>query len=203
MKFFCWSDGQLNDKHSPYGWNLVVDLLGKNHLFDVMWDAIRSMKKEWLLSQVTFAYVFSSYVASNRVDETIMTFEVMDQYSCPWDIIALNLLLKVICRDGEMVKAEEFMDIARDNIRLDADTYAILLEGWENEGNIAFAWQTFGEMVQDIGWDPRNVPAYDLFLNTLLKGHACLPEVMNLFAATSKRRLGLARLNFSAVVFPM
>lgn len=191
VKFFCWFD-----KHSPYGWNLVVNLLGKNRLFNAMWDAIRSMKKEWLLSLATFAFIFSSYVAANRVDEEIMTFEVKD-------IIALNSLLRAICRDRETVKAKEFLDIARDKIRPYVDTNVIMLEGWENEGNIAFARQTFRGMVWDISWDPRNVPAYNSFLNTLLKGHDYLPEVMNLFAATSKRRLRLARLNFSAVVFPM
>ncbi|XP_010274756.1 PREDICTED: pentatricopeptide repeat-containing protein At1g77360, mitochondrial-like [Nelumbo nucifera] len=180
VKFFRWSGWQLNDKHSPYAWNLVVDLLGKNLLFDAMWDAIKSMKKEGLLSLATFASVFSSYVVADRVEEAIMTFEVMDQYGVARDIIALNSLLSAICREGKTMKAKEFLDIAKDKIRPDADTYAILLEGWENENNVACARQTFGEMVIDIGWNPENVPAYDSFLNTLLKGHD-IHEAMKFF----------------------
>ncbi|GFY81105.1 hypothetical protein Acr_01g0009140 [Actinidia rufa] len=134
VKFFRWSGFQLGDNHSPYAWNLVVDLLGKNCLFDAMWDAIKSMKKEGLLSLATFASVFSSYVSADRVQEAIMTFEVMGQYGCARDTVALNSLMSAICRDGKTVKAKEFLYVARDMIRPDADTYAILLEGWEGEG---------------------------------------------------------------------
>ncbi|KAK9272041.1 hypothetical protein L1049_002410 [Liquidambar formosana] len=190
VKFFRWSGFQLNDKHSPYAWNLVVDLLGKNSLFDAMWDAIKSMKKEGLLSLATFASVFSSYVVADRVNEAIMTFEVMDQYGCPRDIVALNSLLSAICRDGKTAHAVGFLRAVKDKIRPDADTYAILLEGWENEGVVAIAnaRQTFGEMVIDIGWDPGNVPAYDSFLSTLLKGPEGMREAMKVFETLRDKR---------------
>ncbi|XP_042500128.1 pentatricopeptide repeat-containing protein At1g77360, mitochondrial-like [Macadamia integrifolia] len=188
VKFFRWTGRQLSDKHSPYSWNLVVDLLGKNCLFEAMWDAIKSMKTEALLSLATFASVFSSYVASDRVDEAIMTFEVMDQYGIPRDIVALNSLLSAICRDGKTARAKQFLDIAKGKIRPDADTYAILLEGCENEGNAAYARLTFGEMVMEIGWDPRNVPAYDSFLITLLKTHDGMHEAMKFFDSMIEKR---------------
>ncbi|CAK9172124.1 unnamed protein product [Ilex paraguariensis] len=188
VKFFRWSGHQLNDKHSPYAWNLVVDLLGKNSLFDAMWDAIKSMKKEGLLSLATFASVFSSYVEANQIQEAIMTFEVMDQYGCPRDIVALNSLLSAICSHGNTRHAKEFLGIAKDKIRLDADTYAILLEGWANEGNVDSARQTFTEMVADIGWDPRNVLAYDTVLTTFLKGPDGMHSVMKFFDTMRDRR---------------
>ncbi|GAB4827976.1 hypothetical protein Ancab_034861 [Ancistrocladus abbreviatus] len=188
VKFFRWAGYQLNDKHSPYAWNLVVDMLGKNYLFEAMWDAIKSMRKEGLLSLATFASVFSSYVCADRVEEAFMTFEVMDQYGCIRDIVALNSLLSAICRDGKTEKADGFLRIAKDKIRPDADTYAILLEGWENEGNVESARQTFGEMVVEIGWDPRNIPAYDSFLCTLLKGPNGIHEAMKIFNTMRERR---------------
>ncbi|KAL2456136.1 Pentatricopeptide repeat-containing protein [Forsythia ovata] len=178
VKFFRWSGFQLNDKHSPYAWNLVVDLLGKNGLFDAMWDAIKSMRKEGLLSLATFASVFSSYVIANRVQEALMTFEVIDQYGVPRDVVALNSLLSAICREGKTSEARDFLGIAKNKIRVDADSYAILLEGLENECDVGRARQTFSEMVADIGWDPRNVPAYDSFLSTLLKGPEGIHETL-------------------------
>lgn len=188
VKFFRWSGFQLKDNHSPYAWNLVVDLLGKNCLFDAMWDAIKSMKKERLLSLATFASVFSSYVAADRVQEAIMTFEIMDQYGIPRDILALNSLLSAICRDGQTSQAQDFLRIAKDKIRPDADTYAILLEGWENETNVANARQTFDEMVYKIGWDPANVPAYDSFLKTLIKGPDGICAAMKLLDVMKERK---------------
>ncbi|GJS33151.1 pentatricopeptide repeat-containing protein [Tanacetum coccineum] len=68
VKFFRWSGYQLNDQHSPYSWNLVIDMLGKNCFFDAMWDAINSMMKEDLLSLATFASVFASYVLAGEVE---------------------------------------------------------------------------------------------------------------------------------------
>ncbi|KAK3024397.1 hypothetical protein RJ639_043355 [Escallonia herrerae] len=188
VKFFRWSGLQLNDKHSPYAWNLVVDLLGKNCLFDAMWDALKSMKKEGLLSLATFASVFSSYVSADRVQEAITSFEVMDQYRVLRDVVALNSLLSAICRDGKTLQAKEFLSIARDKIRPDADTYAILLEGWENAGDVASARKTFAEMVTDIGWDPGNVPAYDSFLTTLLRGPEGMRETLKFFETMRDRR---------------
>ncbi|ONI17450.1 hypothetical protein PRUPE_3G160100 [Prunus persica] len=188
VKFFRWAGHHLNDYHSPYAWNLVVDLLGKNCFFDAMWDAIKSMRKERLLSLATFASVFSSYVIANRVQEAFMTFEVMSEYGCPRDIVALNSLLSAICRDGKTSDAVDFLRIAKDKIKPDPDTYAILLEGWENEGNVACARQVFSEMVIEIGWDPSNVPAYDSFLNTLLKGPDGIREAVKFFETLKDRR---------------
>ncbi|KAL2928621.1 hypothetical protein RDABS01_028702 [Bienertia sinuspersici] len=188
VKFFRWAGYQLKDRHTPYAWNLLVDLLGKNSLFDAMWDAIKSMKEEGILSLATFASVFSSYVLGNRVEEAFMTFEVMDQYGVPRDIVALNSLLSAICRDGKTGKADEFLRIAKNKIRLDADSYAILLEGWENEGNVANARRTFGEMVVEMGWDPSNVPAYDSFLCTLIKAPSGFHEALKFLNTMKERR---------------
>ncbi|XP_022843948.1 pentatricopeptide repeat-containing protein At1g77360, mitochondrial-like [Olea europaea var. sylvestris] len=188
VKFFRWSGFLLNDKHSLYAWNLVVDLLGKNGLFDAMWDAIKSMRKEGLLSLATFASIFSSYVAGNRVQEAIMTFEVIDQYGVPRDVVALNSLLSAICREGKTPEAKDYLVIAKNTNRVDADSYAILLEGLENEGDVVRARQTFMEMVADIGWDPRNAPAYESFLSTLLKGPEGIHEALKYLNTMIDRR---------------
>lgn len=187
VKFFRWSSFQLNNKHSQYAWNLVVDLLGKNGLFDAMWDAIKSMKKELLLSLAAFKSVFSNYVIANRVQEAILSFEVMDQYGVPRDIAALNSLLGAICRDGKTQLAKDYLGIVKEKIMVDAETYAILLEGWESEGDVGRARQTFSEMVIDIGWDKRNMRAYDSFLCTLLKGPEGMREVLNFFDTMTDR----------------
>ncbi|KAK5831950.1 pentatricopeptide repeat-containing protein At1g77360, mitochondrial-like [Gossypium arboreum] len=178
VKFFRWSGHQLQHHHSPYSWNLVVDLLGKNGLFDAMWDAVKSMKNEGLVSLATFASVFSSYVSFDKVKEAVLTFEVMDQYGCVRDIVALNTLISAICREGKTIDGLEFLSVAKSRIRPDLDSYAILLEGWEKEGNVSLAKTTFDEMVAEVGWDPANVPAYDSFLSTLIKGKDGVNEAL-------------------------
>ncbi|XP_031496338.1 pentatricopeptide repeat-containing protein At1g77360, mitochondrial-like [Nymphaea colorata] len=169
VKFFRWAGRQLDNRHSPYAWNLIVDILGKNRLFDAMWDSVKTMRREGISSLATFASVFSSYVLADRVNEAIKTFEVLDQYGVLQDVMSLNSLLSAICRDGQTSEADEFLKKVMDRIRPDADSYAILLEGRENEGNVIKARTTFRAMISQIGWDPFNVPAYDSFLTLLVK----------------------------------
>ncbi|KAL2544390.1 Pentatricopeptide repeat-containing protein [Forsythia ovata] len=146
VKFFRWAG--LARKHSEHSWNLMVDLLGKNRLFEPMWDAVRSMKQEGVLSLTTFVSVFGSYCAAGRFGEAVMSFDVMERYGIQPDIIAVNCLLSAICReDNQTEKALEFFEKIKAKIPPDADSFAILLEGWEKEGNVAKAKTTFGEMV--------------------------------------------------------
>ncbi|EEF29924.1 pentatricopeptide repeat-containing protein At1g77360, mitochondrial [Ricinus communis] len=188
VKFFRWAGFRLQDNHSPYSWNLVVDLLGKNCLFDAMWDAIKSMKSKELVSLATFASVFGSYVTAGRVKDAIFTFEVMNQYGVVRDVVALNSLLSAICRDGKTVDAVDFLFVAKNSIKPDADTFAILLEGWEKELNLVNSRQTFDEMVREIGWDPANTPAYDTFLCTLLMGRIGFNEVIEFLEIMKEKR---------------
>ncbi|KAL3613803.1 hypothetical protein CASFOL_041877 [Castilleja foliolosa] len=188
-KFFRWA-GQPQ-KHTAYSWNLMVDLLGKNSLFEPMWDAIRSMNKEGLLTLTSFVSVFENYCIARWFDEAVTAFDVMERYGVQPDIIAVNSLLSAMCReDKQTAKALEFFEKIKSKIPPDSDSYAILLEGWEKEGNVAKAKQTFGEMVIRVGWSPKYMFAYDALLNTLvrascgdeaikflnvMKGKNCLP----------------------------
>ncbi|KAL6985567.1 hypothetical protein U1Q18_018943 [Sarracenia purpurea var. burkii] len=169
VKFFRWAG--MSRKHSAFAWNLMVDLLGKNKLFEQMWDAVRSMKQEGVLSVSTFVSVFGSYCSAGRFNEAIMTFDVMERYGVKPDVVAVNSLLSAICREeNQTFKALEFFERIKTKIAPDADSFAILLEGWEKEGNVAKAKNTFGEMVIRVGWSPQNMSAYDAFLTTLVRG---------------------------------
>ncbi|CAN6461427.1 unnamed protein product [Victoria cruziana] len=167
VKFFRWV--LENGRVTPLSWNLVVDALGKNHQFDEMWGAAKSMKAEGLLSISTFASIFSSYVRAGRLKEAFMTFDVMDRYGIPKDVVAVNSLLSAICRESETSEALEFFNKMKEKVPPDNDTFAILLEGWEKEGNAARAKTTFADMVARTGWNSENTSAYDAFLTTLVK----------------------------------
>ncbi|CAL5197344.1 unnamed protein product [Lathyrus oleraceus] len=168
IKFFRWA-GRLR-KHSAHAWNLMVDLLGRNQLFEPMWDAVRTMKQEGVLSLPTFVSVFQSYCMAGRVNEAVMSFDVMDRYDVEKNVVAVNSLLSAICREENQTSAGvEFLEKVKGKVDLDGDSFAILLEGWEKEGNPAKAKSTFGEMVIRVGWSRDNVAAYDAFLMTLLQ----------------------------------
>jgi len=170
VKFFRWAGLKLTRKHSPLAWNLLVDLLGKEKLFDAMWDCIKVMKNEGTVSMEIFSSVFGNYVQAGKLDEAKMTFEVMEQYGCRHDVVALNCYISALCRYKQAKAALEFYDRVKARIAPDADTYALLLEGWEIEGNVSMAKTTFGEMIVHLGWVPNNTSAYNAFLSTLVNG---------------------------------
>ncbi|KAL2333934.1 hypothetical protein Fmac_015147 [Flemingia macrophylla] len=176
VKFFRWA-GRLK-KLPAHTWNLMVDLLGKNQLFEPMWDAVRSMKQEQKLSLSTFASVFQSYCTAGRFNEAVMSFDVMDRYGVKKDVVAVNSLLSALCsEDNQTSSGLEFFDRIKAEVSPDGDTFAILLEGWQKEGNAAKAKTVFGEMVVRLGWNKDNVAAYDAFLMTLL-GAALMDDVV-------------------------
>ena len=76
LRFFRWDGWNFDKKHNPTAWNL----LGKDKLFDAMWDCIKVMKNEGIVSMETIFCVFRNYVQAHKVDEVIMTFEVMENY---------------------------------------------------------------------------------------------------------------------------
>ncbi|KAL8195897.1 hypothetical protein R6Q57_025387 [Mikania cordata] len=189
--FFKWVG--LRQKHSLLTWNLIVDLLGKNKMFDQMWDAIRSMKQEGALSLNTFISVFGSCCEAGMFSDAVMAFDVMDKYGIEPDVKAVNSLLRALCHEeSQITKACEFFEKIKTKIPPDGDTYAILFKGWEKEGNLAKAKTMFGEMVIRVGWIPEYMSAYDAFLLTLvkasqideafsilkvMKGKKCLPSL--------------------------
>ncbi|KAJ4819316.1 Pentatricopeptide repeat (PPR) superfamily protein [Rhynchospora pubera] len=170
LTFFRWAgERHLNHMHSCYSWNLIVDMLGKNLHFDAMWDAVRSMRDLNLLSLATFASVFGSLASDGRAGEALAAFRAMPMYGIRRDTVALNSLLAALCRVGLLVDGRTVLrEAALVGVKPDADSFAILLEGCENEKDAKCARKVFDEMVTAIGWNPINRPAYDSFLVTLL-----------------------------------
>ena len=117
-----------------------------------------------------------------------MAFEIMDNYCVVRDVVALNSLLSAICSNGRTLDACDYLQVAKKLVRPDTDTYAILMEGWEGENGVVGAKETFAEMVIEIGWDPLNVPAYDSFLCTLVRGPDGLLEAIKFVDSMRDRR---------------
>ncbi|KAK8963689.1 hypothetical protein KSP40_PGU000724 [Platanthera guangdongensis] len=83
VMFFRWSDTWLQNRHSPYSWNLVVDLLRKNLLLEAMWDAVRSMHSEGFISLAKFASIFSSLASAGRPADALAGFGALAPHGIP------------------------------------------------------------------------------------------------------------------------
>ncbi|KAG1342722.1 putative Pentatricopeptide repeat-containing protein, mitochondrial [Cocos nucifera] len=188
--FFRWAGCRhFAHQRSAYSWNLVVDILGKNELFDAMWGAIRSMRSERLVSVATFVSVFSSLTAAGRPEDALAASHSMHLYGLPRGTVALNSLLVAICLEARVATARTLLAAAAPAVAPDADTFAILLEGCEKEADPPTAREVFADMIATIGWDPANVPAYDAFLTTLVRcGPVGFAEVFKFLDIMQKNR---------------
>eukprot|EP00252_Welwitschia_mirabilis_P001650 TRINITY_DN11564_c0_g1_i2.p1 TRINITY_DN11564_c0_g1~~TRINITY_DN11564_c0_g1_i2.p1 ORF type:complete len:485 (-),score=79.13 TRINITY_DN11564_c0_g1_i2:238-1692(-) len=168
LTFFRWAKSKMkmNEQYSPYAWNLLVDVLGKSRNFNEMWDCISDMRSERLVRMETFASVFDSYAKAAKAVDALRTFDVIERFGCPKDAVALNCLISALCRHNQTTIAADFIN--KNNILPNLDTYALILEGWEKEGNAERAWDTFREIIARFGWDPLNICCYNSILSTLV-----------------------------------
>ncbi|KAJ0989806.1 hypothetical protein J5N97_008162 [Dioscorea zingiberensis] len=203
IEFFRWSGLSLN-QHTPRSWNLMVDILGRNALFEPMWDAIRSMKQHSALSLSTFASVFSSYCSVSRFKEAVMSFDVMDRYGVPQDSLAVNSLLAALFQIPDPVSSQtaaDFFDRIKASVPPDPYTFDILLQGWEREGNITRAKNTFGEMVIRVGWEAPPTSAFEAFLTTLVRSKQAEEAIK--FLQVMKNNKRLPRVKFFATALDL
>lgn len=140
-------------------------------MFDQMWDAIRSMKQQNLLSKAAFASAFESYCEAGRVTEAFMTFDAMENFGVEPDVSIVNSLLRAVVDSGDQIdKALEFFEKIKAKFPPDGDTFAAVFQGLERTNDVAKAKTTFGEMVIRLGWNSKYMPAYDAFLTILIRG---------------------------------
>ncbi|KAI3712184.1 hypothetical protein L1987_70733 [Smallanthus sonchifolius] len=103
--------GEVETALNTLGMNLELE----NNMFDQMWDAIRSMKQDVVLSLTTLVSVFGRYCEAGKFSEAVMVFDLMKGYGLEHDVVAVNSLFSVICRDeSRIVKAYEFFEKVKD-----------------------------------------------------------------------------------------
>ncbi|KAK1288615.1 Cysteine-rich receptor-like protein kinase 25 [Acorus calamus] len=129
IKFFHWLATASTTATPP----LLVESHGgpprQEPLFDAMWDSIKSMWNDRLLSLAMFASIFKSYVSAKRMGEAILTFNRMVHYGIPRNVTALNALHSAIFRYGHIVDAKVLFDGAKANIRSDVASGSIRERG--------------------------------------------------------------------------
>ena len=89
----------------------------------------------------------------------------------------------------------KFFSILKDKVTLDVDTYALFLEGWDNEHNLTKARNTFGEIIFYIRWMSSNRAAYNSFLSTLINGSE-MEEALCVMAAMNTNKWFLIQVSF-------
>ncbi|KAD4178536.1 hypothetical protein E3N88_27127 [Mikania micrantha] len=164
--FFKWVG--LRQKHSPYTWDLIVDLLGKNKMFDQMWDAIRSMKQEGALSLNTFISVFGSYFKASQIDEAFSFLKVMKGKKCLPSLDFFSNALDFLVQQNNSANALLVWDtMTTSGLTPSLIMYNSMIGLLCNNGEIANAFELLDKMPYD-GVFADSV-TYNLILQCLIK----------------------------------
>ncbi|KAF5444717.1 hypothetical protein F2P56_033825 [Juglans regia] len=166
-RFFEWAGKQQNYVHSVRAYHTMINSLAKIRQYQIMWDLVNTMKNMGMLNVETFCIMMRKYARSQKVEEAVYTFNVMEKYNIPPNLAAFNGLLSALCKSKNIRKAQEIFDSMKDRFIPDSKTYSILLEGWGKAPNLPKAREIFREMV-DVGCNP-DIVTYGIMVDVLCK----------------------------------
>ncbi|KAG7941167.1 hypothetical protein I3843_16G025800 [Carya illinoinensis] len=166
-RFFEWAGKQQDYVHSVRAYHTMINSLAKIRQYQMMWDLVNTMKNMGMLNVETFCIMMRKYARSQKVEEAVYTFNVMEKYNIPPNLAAFNGLLSALCKSKNIRKAQEIFDSMKDRFVPDSKTYSILLEGWGKAPNLPKAREIFREMV-DVGCNP-DIVTYGIMVDVLCK----------------------------------
>lgn len=166
-RFFKWAENQRNYDHSVRSYHTMIQSLAKIRQYQIMWDLVNAMRNKRVLNVETFCIMMRKYARSQKVEEAIYTFNVMEKYDVQPNLAAFNGLLSALCKSKNVRKAQEIFDTHKDRFIPESKTYSILLEGWGRAPNLPKAREVFREMV-DAGCNP-DIVTYGIMVDILCK----------------------------------
>ncbi|GJR26324.1 pentatricopeptide repeat-containing protein [Tanacetum coccineum] len=165
-QFFDWASKQRHYEHSIRAYHAMVESLAKIRQYEIMWDLINSMRTKGLLNIETFCIIMNGCL-TQKFEEAIYTFNVMEKYNVPPNLAAFNGLLSALCKSKNVRKAQEIFNTMKDRFVPDQKTYSLLIEGWGRDPNLPMAREIYREMISD-GCRP-DIVTYGIMVDILCK----------------------------------
>ncbi|CAM8948810.1 unnamed protein product [Rhodiola kirilowii] len=166
-QFFEWAAKQRNYTHTVKAYHAMIVSLAKIRQYKIMWDLVNTMRSKSMVNVETFCIIMRRYARSQKVDEALYTFNIMEKYNVPQNLAAFNGLLSALCKTKNVRKAQEMFDKLREKFVPDSKTYSILIEGWGRAPNLPRAREIFREMVH-AGCEP-DIITYGIMVDILCK----------------------------------
>ncbi|XP_057987084.1 pentatricopeptide repeat-containing protein At1g77360, mitochondrial isoform X2 [Hevea brasiliensis] len=166
-RFFEWAEKQQHYTHSIRAYHTMIESLAKIRQYQIMWDLVNEMRRKRMLNVETFCIIMRKYARAQKLEEAVYTFNVMEKYDVPPNLVAFNGLLSALCKSKNVRKAQEIFDLMKEQFVPDSKTYSILIEGWGKAPNLPKAREIFREMV-DAGCQP-DIVTYGIMVDVLCK----------------------------------
>ncbi|KAJ6341188.1 hypothetical protein OIU78_009377 [Salix suchowensis] len=127
---FKWGDkwGCVDEKACE----LMVWVLGNHKKFNTAWILIRDLHRSLMSTRRAMLIMIDRYAAANVPGKAINAFRIMDKFRMTPDEEAFYFLLNILCKNGNIEEAEEFMLANKKFFPLEVEGFNIILNGWCN-----------------------------------------------------------------------
>ncbi|XP_043698592.1 pentatricopeptide repeat-containing protein At1g52640, mitochondrial-like isoform X1 [Telopea speciosissima] len=167
-RFFLWAKKLPGFIHSTESYHILVDILGSNKQFALIWDFLSEMKDGGHeIKPKIFWIVFRAYCRADLPMDAIRAYKKMQDFGPNPSIDDLDKLLFMLCKRNHVKHAQEFFDDVKYKSAPSEKTYSILMRGWGEIGDSMEAWKLFDEMLERKC--PIDVTAYNTLLDCLCR----------------------------------
>ncbi|KAM7476970.1 hypothetical protein LguiB_024213 [Lonicera macranthoides] len=132
MAYWVFKWGEKWGFNSEKNWGLMIWVLGRHRKFNTAWCLIRDLHRAEMDTKPAMLVMIERYAAANDPSKAIQTFQTMEKFSMTPDLEAYYTLLNVLCKNGNIEEAEEFMFLNKKLFPLESEGFNIILNGWCN-----------------------------------------------------------------------
>ncbi|KAJ8447728.1 hypothetical protein Cgig2_015091 [Carnegiea gigantea] len=178
LSFFSWA---LQTHHCRPSidvafFDLMIDILGKVHQFDVAWQLIIQMQALNLKPQSsTFLILIRRLIAAGFTRQAIRAFDDMPTFTeCNPCLDEFVYVLDTLCKYGYVRVAMEVFNKRKWGFDLGVKVYTVLMHGWCKLRRVDKAEGLLREMVEK-GIEP-NVVCYNILLDGICRKASLHPD---------------------------
>ncbi|KAH6793696.1 Pentatricopeptide repeat superfamily protein [Perilla frutescens var. hirtella] len=181
LEFYKFTSRAKGFFHTPFSFDNMLYVLGRNRKFEEMWELLLETKKkdQSLITPRTVQVVLARIAKVCSVRQTVESFKRFKRLVLKFDVDCYNALFRTLSQEKSMSDARNVYHALKHEFRPNLHTFNILLAGWRSpEEAEAF----FGEM-RDMGVKPDLV-SYNCLVDVCCKGR----ELQKAYALIDKMR---------------
>ncbi|XP_010256395.1 PREDICTED: pentatricopeptide repeat-containing protein At1g80550, mitochondrial [Nelumbo nucifera] len=205
LEFFNWVENECRFQHNTDTYNRMIDILGKFFEFELAWDLIKRMAGDGngngfsSPDHSTFRIMFKRYVSAHMVEESINTYNRMQEFNLKDETAFLNLI-DALCEYKHVIEAEELCMGKNSPFTANTKVYNMILRGWFKMG-----WwskcREFWEEMDRKGID-CDLHSYSIYMDILCKSGKPWKTV-KLYKEMKKRGIELDVVAYNTVIHAM
>ncbi|XP_042518750.1 putative pentatricopeptide repeat-containing protein At1g02420 [Macadamia integrifolia] len=167
LEFFNYTGKKRGFFHTPFSYDTMLYILGRNRKFDKVWELLVEMrwKDQSLITTRTVQIVLARIAKVCSVRQTVESFRKFRKMVPQFDTTFFNALLRTLCQEKSMSDARNVYHSLKHEFRPNLQTFNILLSGWKTSEEA----EGFFEEMTEMGVKP-DIVSYNCLVDVYCKG---------------------------------